>query len=493
MELGNILQFLENRTILITGATGFIAKIFLEKILRVQPNVNKLYLLLRAADSNTASKRFDTEIIAKELFKVVKEKYGQNLNSLISQKIKTVAGDIRYDENLGVKDSNLLEEMLKEVDAIVNLAATTSFDERYDVSFDINTTGAKNVLNFGKRCPKLRVLLHVSTAFVSGEREGLILETPYLMGETLNGPSVLDIDAEKKVMEEKLKELRAENSSDEAVNLAMKNLGLQRAKKFGWPNTYVFTKVMGEMVLGHMKGNIPLVIVRPTIVTSTYKEPFPGWVEGIRTIDSLAVNYAKGRLPFFLGDPETVTDVIPADMVVNAMIVAMAAHADQPGDQVIYQIGSSVSNPIKFSFIQDYAFQYFTMHPWIDKEGKPVKVGKVTVFKTMESFHRFLAIRYFLPLKGLQLINIALCQYFRGLYNDMHRKIESVMRLIELYGPYLFFKAFYDDMNTEKLRNAVEDSGAENIFFFDPKKINWEDYFMNTHLPGAVKHVFRRI
>lgn len=93
---------------------------------------------------------------------------------------------------------------------------------------------------------------------------------------------------------------------------------------------------------------------------------------------------------------------IPADMVVNAMIVAMAAHADKHSNdlhEAIYQVGSSVSNPIRFSFLQDYAFQYFSKHPWINKEGKPIKVGKVTVFKTMESFHRFMAIRYFLPLK----------------------------------------------------------------------------------------------
>lgn len=56
-----------------------------------------------------------------------------------------------------------------------------------------------------------------------------------------------------------------------------------RARKYGWPNAYAFTKAMGEMLLGHMKGdNIPLVIIRPTIVTSTYKEPFPGWLEGVR-------------------------------------------------------------------------------------------------------------------------------------------------------------------------------------------------------------------
>ena len=68
--------------------------------------------------------------MAKDLFRVLREKLGASLNSLISEKITPVAGDITC-ENLGVKDSNLVEEMWKEVDVVVNLAATTNFDERY--------------------------------------------------------------------------------------------------------------------------------------------------------------------------------------------------------------------------------------------------------------------------------------------------------------------------------------------------------------------------
>lgn len=55
-----------------------------------------------------------------------------------------------------------------------------------------------------------------------------------------------------------------------------------RAKLYGWPNTYVFTKAMGEMLVEQLKGNLSVVIIRPTIVTSTLKEPFPGWAEGVR-------------------------------------------------------------------------------------------------------------------------------------------------------------------------------------------------------------------
>lgn len=58
--------------------------------------------------------------------------------------------------------------------------------------------------------------------------EGLIKEDPYKLGETLNGTSGLDIDTEKNVVEETLNQLRAENSSEESIKSAMKNLGIQR-------------------------------------------------------------------------------------------------------------------------------------------------------------------------------------------------------------------------------------------------------------------------
>lgn len=66
---------------------------------------------------------------------------------------------------------------------------------------------------------------------------------------------------------------------------------LTRSKSYGWPNTYAFTKSMGEMLLGDLKGNVPLCIIRPTIITSTYKEPFPGWVEGIKYVCSERQEY----------------------------------------------------------------------------------------------------------------------------------------------------------------------------------------------------------
>ncbi|KAK9266180.1 hypothetical protein L1049_027245 [Liquidambar formosana] len=359
-----------------------------------QPNVNKIFLLVRAADTKAATERFHNEVLGKELFRVVREKWGSNLNSLISEKVLAIPGDISCD-NLGVKDPNLREEMWREIDVILNSAATTKFDERYDAALGINTLGARHVVTFAKKCVKLKMLLHVSTDFY---KYRLILENPFFMGETLNETSGLDIEGEVKLMGERLSKLRTEGATEDAITSAMKDLGINRARLYGWPNTYVFTKAMGEMLLGHLRENLPLVIIRPTIITTTYKEPFPGWIEGFRTIDSIVISYAKGKLSCFLGNVKSILDAIPADMVVNLIFDAMVVHASQ-SSEIIYHVGSSMRNPLKLLEIRDYSFRHFTKNPWIKEDGKPVKVGKVTMLSNMASFHRYMAIHCLLPLK----------------------------------------------------------------------------------------------
>lgn len=492
MESRNIAQFLQDKTILVTGATGFLAKIFVEKILRTQPNVKKIYLLLRAKDAKSAEKRLQNEIIETEVFRVLRDSYGPDLDQFVKSRVVAVAGDISCDNYLGVEDIKLREEMWREIEVVVNVAATTDFYDRYDVTLGINAFGALNVLNFAKNCDKIKMLLHVSTAYVCGEGEGVLQEKPFYMGETLKGTSKLDIVEEKRAMEENLDQLRNQNLTEAAVTDAMKEFGLKRAKLYGWPNTYVFTKAMGEMLLGHFRGNLPLVIIRPTMITSTYKEPFPGWIEGLRTIDSVAAGYGKGKIKCFLANPKSVMDVIPVDMVANAMIVAMETHSIQPCDQMIYHVSSSYRNPATFSDFQEYINRYFMKNPWTNRHGETVKVGKSTLLSTMHNFLIYITIWYLLPLKALHLVNMILFQYFSEECKRLDQKIKLLMHLVDLYRPYAFFKGIFDDTNSQTLRLAARERGINmNEFGFDPKCINWEDYFLNTHIPGLVQYVMK--
>ncbi|KAH6789794.1 Jojoba acyl CoA reductase-related male sterility protein [Perilla frutescens var. frutescens] len=487
MEVQSVLHFLENKTILLTGAT-----VFFEKIMRVQPNVKKVYLLLRASDSSSASHRFNTEVLGKELFKEVKEKYGEKWKDLIQEKVSVLCGDITRD-CLGLQETSTYQTLLTSVDVVINFAATTNFDERYDIALGVNTIGAANVLNFTKKCSELRMFLHVSTAYVCGEKEGVVVEEALKAGSALNGLD-LDIEMEKQIIHDKLKHLHSDKANSENhITLAMKDLGIQRAMKYGWPNTYSFTKAMGEMMLGKLKEKTPLVIIRPTIITSTFREPFPGWLEGIRNIDSFVVGYGKGKLTWFPGDPQTVVDLIPADMVVNAMIVSMAAHADEPA-QTIYHVGSSASNPVTYHRLQGYGLCFFRKQPWIANNGKPVVVTRATQLPTRDAVRRYMQFHYFFPLKILSLVNAASCNYFQQSYLDLSRKVMFLMRLVQLFSPYLFFKGVFDDINTEKLRRTTKDRcGIDSeIFYFDPKIINWDDYFVYTHIAGVVKYAFNR-
>ncbi|KAJ8551985.1 hypothetical protein K7X08_028428 [Anisodus acutangulus] len=494
MEFSNLEPFLEGKTIFITGATGFLAKILVEKILRVQPNVKKLFLLVRASDTKSARKRFNDEVMQTELFSVLREKIGaNNLSTLVEERVFPVAGDISF-EDFGIENSEMKDDMFKQIDIIINSAATTRFDERYDISMNINVLGALNVLQFAKRCENVKIIVHVSTAYVCGEGEGVIPEKSFILGETLNKNSQLDIDVERKVIEDKLKELEAQSLTTTEVTMSMRDLGIQRANLHGWPNTYSFTKAMGEMLLGHYKENLQLVIIRPTIITSTYKEPFPGWIEGVKTVDSFILAYGKGLMNFSFGDPNSNIDAIPGDMVVNSILAAIIAHIGRNQhssfQELIYHISSSGRNPLKSSDIRLFMFHYFTKNPWINKDGNIIKVGMPTLFSSMDSFRKYISTYYWPFLKILELANLLSWRRFDKTYKDLKRKIDMAIRLSELYKPYLLFYGSFDDANTERLRMAMKESNMDDVLNFDPSCIKWDDYFMKTHLPGAVKHIF---
>lgn len=69
----------------------------------------------------------------------------------------------------------------------------------------------------------------VVLAYVCGKGEGEILEKPFKMGESLNGALGLDIDAEKRLVEETLNDLKAKEAPQDVVTKSMKVLGIQRS------------------------------------------------------------------------------------------------------------------------------------------------------------------------------------------------------------------------------------------------------------------------
>ncbi|CAL1409022.1 unnamed protein product [Linum trigynum] len=240
-----------------------------------------------------------------------------------------------------------------------------------------------------------------------------------------------------------------------------------------------------------LKDDLPLVIIRPTAVTSTIKDPFQGWLEGVRTLDGFIVNYAKGRLKCLIERPEIIYDLIPADMVVNAIVGCIcSAFQNQPLD-LIYHLGSSGRNPITSSDLRHLTFTFFSQNPWRDRHGRPIKVANFKTFSSIKTFQIYMTFRFLLPLKVLCLVNAVLCNRFQALCVELDRKFEVVMRLVKLYEPYMLFEGIFEDTNLEKLRAR----GSENGWWDDEEmnmntgSIDWSDYIMNVHIPGLIRFV----
>ena len=102
--------------------------VLVEKILRVQPNVRQLYLLIKAEDESCAKRRLKEEILCSDLFECLRSRHGQDYEAFMEQKISVVVGDMT--KEMLAMDPSTYTSLATKLDVIVNSAATTSFDER---------------------------------------------------------------------------------------------------------------------------------------------------------------------------------------------------------------------------------------------------------------------------------------------------------------------------------------------------------------------------
>ncbi|PHT98358.1 hypothetical protein BC332_32716 [Capsicum chinense] len=105
-----------------------------------------------------------------------------------------------------------------------------------------------------------------------------------------------------------------------------------------------------------------------------------------------------------MGHRESITDVIPADMVVNSVIAAMAVHQNPSSHTVVYHISSSMRNhQLIAGDIAQLFIDYFKKSSWIDERGKPVKVKEFCFLNGIASLHNYIAIHYMLNINLIRL------------------------------------------------------------------------------------------
>src|SRR5262249_22829715 len=159
-----------------------------------------------------------------------------------------VNGDLT-DERLGVSDDDY-RRLCDEVQVIINSAAVVVFDERLDLSLNLNTMGARRMMDVARDCRRLQAVVHISTCYVSGTRKGWV-------AEELAEPT-FDVETEAKRLEKECAATKERCGPDrEQAKKELVALGLKSARERGWHDTYTFTKWMGEQLTLKYRGDLP--------------------------------------------------------------------------------------------------------------------------------------------------------------------------------------------------------------------------------------------
>lgn len=530
----SITDFFRGKVLLITGGTAFLGQPMVAKILTALPDIQKIYLLIRSRTDTTgkhtsAQERLKNELLTSDVFASLRRLHGENFDAWAQQKLTAVEGDLTH-EHLGFSDAEY-QRLQNEVQVFINIAGLVDFDPPFDDSLWGNALAAKHVVNFAKGCQDA-VFLHISTAYVCGDKPGRVPEElplpyahhatqhrektgmaiPETLSEEIEGllslsaaihaeadsPETLtnlqreaeaQIKGTRKGLEAQVEELKAEWLEERLVEE-----GLKHARSRGWNDTYTYMKFLAEQMVMELRGELPTAIVRPSIIESSFDEPEPGWLGGFRMCEPLIVGFGKGRLPDFPADPDIILDIIPVDFVVNAILAAAETTArlkERGGGIEVYHVATGTQNPLYFRGIFEATYEYFMEYPMIE-DGKPVTVP-IWKYPSLEEFQRKLDSRMRLADLAVQTLGKLPIRAAKRKRRQLVLKqsgIKALLHYIRIYAPYTRTNFEFETEKTQGLYDALSPTEQQR-FNFDVSRIHWKRYFQEIHIPGIKRHVLK--
>ena len=547
----SLTKVFEGKRVLFVGSTGFVGKVALSMFLHRYPGIGKMFVLVRPGAGSSAEDRFFRKVVASPVFDPLRQTWGAGFDAFLRDKCRPIPGDVsRPMMNF---DEAILTE-LSPLDCIINCAGLVSFNPTLESAIRINVHGVKNTLDVARRTGAS--VVHVSTCFVAGNRDGEIWEDEPVVGyfprkrgvQAIDRDSSLqselrdeDFNATSEVADcEKLIEqvraraddrahisefrdraaayLRAEgrDADDERVlrigvqrerkmwmAKQLTDLGMERAQHWGWPNTYTYTKSLGDQFTLAAEG-VRTCIVRPAIVESSLAYPFEGWNEGFTTSAPLAMLTLKGHRNYPIHGKASL-DLIPVDMVAAGLIAATGATiAGQ--NQPVYQLASGDVNPFSLrraiELLGIYKRRYYREREagtrWLNRvlaRLEPTPVSRDT-YQT-QSAPRWNALAKRVTKAIDDLTPRWGAPRLQGLADRVKDKLSAVEdltgktdELFQLFMPFIWERDYVfrcDSTRALFARLAPEDRLA---IPWTPDKIDWRHYWLDVHMNGLEKWVF---
>ncbi len=479
---------LAGQSVLITGSTGFLAKAFVEKLLRSVDTVEGIYLLIRTKPGGAPpQKRVVREVLGSQAFDRLRASLGDRFTKLCDEKVHVVGGDLTC-ERLGLPADEYVK-LCERITLVVNSAATVTFDERLDLAVELNTLGPGRLLQLARDCGQVP-FMHVSTCYVCGARQGIIVEdfsAPKLAREKLPrmpDSDKFDLDALVGDLKDKASQSsQAHDPTSEACRRALIDCGMAQARKYGWNDTYTFTKWIGEQLLVRDHGEVPLTIFRPAIIESSYEEPTPGWIDGLRMADPLIVAYGRGKLRTFPGNTNIPLDLIPVDFVANAMIATLPVDRRATDGVALFHCASSERHPFGVDEIGTAIHRAFIKKPMNGDNGQAIHPAPLR-WVDKDTFVRGLKSRRW---------QLMLLKRLLGRFHSARRRVRRITGLLrqieqlnyfaKIYAPYTQLDCQFNDDHLQSAAAAMHPDDKTE-FPFDVMAIDWHDYFINRHIPG---------
>ncbi|KAH7954274.1 hypothetical protein HPB49_017127 [Dermacentor silvarum] len=370
------------------------------------------------------------------------------------QKVTALSGDLS-EPNLGLSAHDQAT-LVNSVTVVFHSGATVRFDEPLRKAVEFNVLGTRRVLDLCKQMPNLCALVHVSTAYCNCDKQD-VLEVIY--------PPPLGV--------EKLIQATQSNGKG-SVDMTEECL-------YGHPNTYTLTKSVVESLLLEERGDIPVAIVRPSIVTASIKEPLPGWVDNYNGCTGLLVAIGLGLLQSLLMEKKCVADVIPVDVVAN-MLICAAWHtaAKRPKHIEVYHCTSGALKRHTWADLTDLAQRIILRHPLPNAIRFPKFQG--TNSQLLHSINLWCL--HYLPACVVDLV--------LQLHGQKPRFVRHYQNLRKAMDSLQYFTThgwLFRSNNAVALAQELSATDAQ-LFNFDVRSLEWTPY-LESYMLGIRKYMFK--
>ncbi|KAG8241411.1 putative fatty acyl-CoA reductase CG5065 isoform X2 [Homalodisca vitripennis] len=332
-----IQQFYEGKVVLLTGGTGFLGKVLIEKLLRSCPNIAQLYLLVREKNSQSSEDRLKV-LLEDPIFSRLKRE-----NPRFAEKLSVVHGEL-HEPMLGLSESHITL-LSQSVDVVLHSAASVRFNEHLSDAIITNVYGTKQLCLLAQNMVKLKALVYVSTAFSNCDSSII----PEEICPSSICPDILIV----------LSELLDKRLLDD---ITPSLLGSK-------PNTYIYTKNAAEVVIKRFRTTLPVAILRPSIVVAALSEPFPGWLDNVQGANYVVASFSTGLLRSFLSNQYAVANLVPVDYTANAILALAFSVATQqwqtPQDEEIPVVNfvPTKNNTMTWCDFTEKLVKYVRMYP----------------------------------------------------------------------------------------------------------------------------------